>query len=76
MNDLQHDMVMTTYDRFAIDVTLYRTTQPHRVQALLDLQARGFVRVYKLDYGCIGAELTTKGWKYADSIRKNHPPIG
>lgn len=76
MNDIQHDMVMTAYDNFEIDITLYRTTQPQRVQALLNLETQGYVRVYKLDYGCIGAEITTKGWDYADNIRKNRLPIG
>jgi hypothetical protein len=53
--------------------TFYGTTSTRDVEHLIQLQGLGYVRIYKMDYGRIGAELTNKGLDYVTEQRRPNP---
>lgn len=72
----QHELLLKMYDNFANDITVERAIGTDKVNAFFDLKGKGFVVIYKMDYGCIGGELTQKGWRYAEAWRTGDVFIG
>jgi hypothetical protein len=68
--DWKHTLLMRMGEiYFQTESSLYRTTSTRDVEHLLQLQGLGYVYIYKMDYGCIGAELSTKGLEYVTEQR-------